>query len=402
MTSPESRPPSESESPGTAPRPGGTRMMAVAGVCALLAAGLGIGSRVRARNALKEVTTKDAAPIVSVITPAAGALAQELILPGGIEAFIEAPIYARASGYMKKWYIDIGARVKKGDRLADIDSPEIDQELAQARAQVGTAQANEDLAKTTYDRLAGLLKTDSVSKQDVDTAQGTYAARQADTKSAAANVRRLEQLVGFEKVEAPFDGVITARNTDVGQLIDAGSAGTGRELFRIASTDTLRVYIQVPEITARAAAPGVPVDITVAERPGRTFAGKVVRTANAIEPASRTLRVEVDLDNSKGELLPGAYAQVHLKLPEGISLPQLPVSALLFRSEGPRVATLGPDNRAVLVPVTIGRDFGSRIEIASGISTGTKVIDSPPDSLIDGQQVQVAAKKAATPAPPKR
>ena len=397
-----SEPGPKPESPAPTPRPGATRMMAVAGVCALLAAGLGIGSRVRARNTLKEVTLQDAAPVVSVISPEAGSLSQELILPGGIEAFTEAPIYARSSGYMKKWYVDIGARVKKGDRLADIDSPELDQELAQARAQLGTAQANEDLAKTTFDRLEGLLKTDSVSKQDVDSAQGAYAARQADTKSAAANVRRLEQLVGFEKVDAPFDGVITARNTDVGQLIDAGSAGTGRELFRIASTDTLRVYIQVPEVTARAAAPGVPVDISVAERPGRVFAGKVVRTANAIQPATRTLRVEVDLDNAKGELLPGAYAQVHLKLPEGISLPLLPVSALLFRSEGPRVATLGPDNRAVLVPVTIGRDYGSKLEIASGISPDTKVIDSPPDSLIDGQQVQVAAKKSATPAAPRR
>lgn len=402
MTS-EPRPVSESAAPVPATRPGAMRRMAVAGVCALLAAGLGIGSRVRARNALREVTLKDVAPIVSVITPELGAVSQELILPGGIEAFTEAPIYARASGYMKKWYFDIGARVKKGDRLADIDSPEVDQELAQARAQLGTAQANEDLARITYERLQGLLKTDSVAKQDVDTAQGSYAARQADTKSAAANVGRLEQLVGFEKVEAPFDGVITARNTDVGQLIESGSAGgTGRELFRMAVTETLRVFIQVPETSARAAAPGVPVDVGVVERPGKTYAGKVVRTASAINPVSRTLRVEVDLDNAGGELLPGAFAQVHLKLPAGIAIPMLPVSALLFRSEGPRVATLGPDNRAVLVPVTLGKDYGSKVEIASGVATDTKVIDSPPDSLLDGQQVQVAAKKTATPAAPKR
>jgi RND family efflux transporter, MFP subunit len=315
------------------------------------------------------------------------------VLPGNVQAFTDAPIYARTSGYLKKWYADIGARVRKGERLAEIDSPEVEQQLQAARADLGTAEANEHLAKATADRYLELIKTDSASRLDVDNAVDGLAAKRAAVESARANVRRLEQLVSFQKIDAPFDGVITARNTDVGQLIESGSAGgPARELFRIATTGTLRVFVGVPQTHSRAATPDLPVDVTLAERPGRKYRGKIVRTANSIDPATRTLLVEVDLDNAAGEILPGAYAEVHLHLPSGAPTLLLPVSALMFRAEGARVATVGHGNRAALVPVTLGRDFGTKIEILSGLAPGTPVIDSPPDSLTDGQQVQVVKR----------
>jgi RND family efflux transporter MFP subunit len=379
---------------------GGKKMMVIGAVAALLLVGLGISSRVRSKNALREEATASAVPTVKVIIPAERNGARELLLPGNVEAFTEAPIHARASGYVARWYVDIGAHVVKGQKLADIEAPEVDQQLLQSRSELANARANEDLAKIIYERVEKLAATKAVSTQEVDTARGTYAARQADSESARANVRRLEQLVAFEKVDAPFDGVITARNIDVGQLVDSGSNGAAPALFRIATTGTLRVFIQVPESSARAAVPGVPVELSVSERPGKLYPAKIVRTANAIDPVNRTLRVEVDLENAGGEILPGAFAQVHLKPPSDSDALILPISALLFRAEGPRVATLGADNKAVLVPVTIGRDFGSEVEITSGLSPQSSVIDSPPDSLLDGQQVKPAPKKpAATPAP---
>ncbi len=361
-------------------------------IAALLVAGFGIVTRVRARTALAEDARKTAAPFVSVFVPERGAPLQELILPGTAQAFTDAPIYARTAGYLKKWYADIGARVRKGQLLAEIDSPEIEQQFQAAKADLASAKANERLAKLTTDRYLELAKTDSVSKQDADNAAQGFEARQAATQSAEANVRRLQQMVSFERIEAPFDGVITARNTNVGQLVDVGSSGgAARELFHIATTDRLRIFVGVPQTASNAAAPGLPVDVEIAERPGRPFAGQIVRNARAIDPTTGTMLVEIDLDNRNAEILPGAAVKVHLKMSSGAPTLLLPVSALLFRSEGPRVATLDKENRAKLVAVSIGRDYGDRVEVISGLVPGVPVIDSPPDSLLDGSPVRVTA-----------
>jgi RND family efflux transporter MFP subunit len=392
---PEFREPGISPAPPPAPAPRLRAVLVAIAVVAVLAAALGIGTRVRARTALKDVTRATAAPTVSVVKPEPGAPAQELILPASVQAFTDAPIYARTSGYLKKWHADIGTRVRKGQRLAEIDSPEIEQQLQAARADLANARANEHLAKATADRYVELIKTDSASRLDLDNAVDGLAAKHAAADSAQSNVRRLEQMVAFQKIDAPFDGVITARNTDIGQLIDSGSSGgPARELFRISATDTMRVFVNVPQVHSRAAAPGVPVDVTFAERAGKRYRGKIARTASAIDPATRTLLVEVDLDNAAGEILPGAFAEVHLQLASAAPTLLLPVSALMFRSEGVRVATVAPGNRAALVPVTLGRDYGTKVEVTSGLAPGALVIDSPPDSLIDGQEIRVASPAA--------
>ena len=371
-------------------------VLIVIAVVAVLAAALGIVSRMRARTALKDETRATAAPTVAVVKPEPGAPAQELILPATVQAFTDAPIYARTSGYLRKWYADIGTRVRKGQRLADVDSPEIEQQLQAARADLANARANEHLAKATADRYLELIKTDSASRLDLDNAVDGLAAKHAAADSAQSNVRRLEQMVAFQKIDAPFDGVITARNTDIGQLIDSGSSGgPARELFRISSTDTMRVFVAVPQVHSRAAAPGVPIDVTFAERAGKRYRGKIARTTNAIDPATRTLLVEVDLDNAAGEILPGAFAEVHLQLASAAPTLLLPVSALMFRSEGVRVATVASGNRAALVPVTLGRDFGTKVEVTSGLAPGALVIDSPPDSLVDGQEIRIARSSTA-------
>jgi RND family efflux transporter MFP subunit len=378
-------------------RSGARRLLLVVAVVAVLLAGLGVASRVKARAALREKTLAAAAPVVNVVHPVEGDPGSELVLPGNVEAFTDAPIYARTNGYVKAWYADIGTVVAKGQKLAEIESPEVDQELHQGRANVKTAEANEELARVTVERLTKLVDTQAIARQEYDNAVSAYAARQAETASAKANVGRLEQLVGFEQIVAPFAGTITARNTDVGQLVDSGSAA-GRELFRIASPGKLRVFIEVPQVDSTAATIGVPVDLTVSERPGKRYPGTIARTASAIDPTTRTLRVEVDLDNPNNELLPGAYAQVHLKLKDSIPAMLVPVSALLFRAEGPRIATVVQGNKVALMPVTLGIDFGTQIEITSGLRSDAAVIDSPPDSILDGQEVRIAgAKPAATP-----
>jgi len=387
------------------PRPArGQWFFSIAGIAAILLAGLGIATRVRDRSKLKDQTLANAAPLVTVVSAKPGEPRRELVLPGNVEAFTDAPIYARTSGYLKAWYVDIGTRVKKGQRLADIDAPEVDQQLQQARAQENTARANEELARLTAEREAKLVATNAVSRQEYDNAVSALAARRAETASAAANVARLVQLVGFERIDAPFDGTITARNTDIGQLVDAGStAGPGRELFRMAATGRLRVYVAVPETESGSARPGAAVDLTVAERPGRRYRGVVARTADAIDPVTRTLRVEVDLDNPQGEILPGAYAQVHLQRQDAAAAMLLPASALLFRAEGPRVATVDASNRVTLAPVTLGRDYGTEVEVLAGLRPGDRVIDSPPDAILDGQTVRVAPPPAPAPssgAPP--
>jgi RND family efflux transporter MFP subunit len=319
---------------------------------------------------------------------------QEIVLPGNTQAFTDSPIYARTSGYLARWYSDIGARVKKGDLLAEIETPEIDQQLQQAQAQLETVQANLDLAQTTADRWRLLLKSNSVSKQETDQAIANLAAQKATVDSNAANVRRLRQLQSFEKVYAPFDGVITSRTTDIGALIDAGAAGQGKELFHLAAIDTIRVFVPVPEVYSNAAQPGAPATLTLSEYPGRVFHGALVRNSSNIDLASRTLLVEIDVDNGGGELLPGAYVSVHLKLPAQVRSVTIPANTLLFRREGLRVGILR-NGRAELIPVTIGRDYGATVEIVSGLRASDAIIVDPSDSLVSGTPVRVPAN--ATP-----
>jgi RND family efflux transporter MFP subunit len=355
----------------------------------------GVVPRMRAKAALRKETDTSAVPTVDVIQPKQGAPHQEIVLPGNIQAFTDAPIYARTNGYLKKWYVDIGARVKTGQLLAEIDTPEVDQQLLSARADLNTAKANSNLSHITSNRYEDLKNTDSVSKQDVDNANGDYAAKKATEDSAAFNVQRLESTKSFQNIYAPFDGVITARQTDIGQLIDQGSASTQKELFHIASIKILRVYINVPQQYSIAAKPGLAADLTLAEYPGRRFQGTLVRTANSIDLASRTLLVEVDVNNSSGELLPGAYTEVHLKLPSDVPSFILPVSALIFRSPGLQVATVDSNNKTKLVSISLGRDFGSEVEVVSGLTSGDKVIVNPSDSVVDGEQVNPQAPKDA-------
>ena len=358
---------------------------------ALLGAAIyfGIRSRVAEAKTLARATEQSAVPIVNVIHPKRGAPTSEIVLPGGAQAFVDAPIYARTNGYLKKWYFDIGARVKQDQLLAEIETPEVDQQLEQARSELETAKANLNLATTTADRWKKLLEEDSVSKQETDQAVSNLQAQKATVASSAANVHRLQELQSFEKVYAPFDGIITARNTDVGALINAGAATTpGRELFHLAAIHTLRVYVSVPEVYLRAAIPGAIATLTLDEFPGQVFRGTLARNANAIDPISRTLLVEVDVDNPAGQLLPGAYMSIHLKLPEQIRSVTIPANTLLFRSEGLRVGVV-KNNRVALIPAKIGRDYGDTVEVLSGLQPADAIIVDPSDSLISGAEVQV-------------
>jgi RND family efflux transporter MFP subunit len=388
----------EAEYPGKPAPPSakhGFLLLIVAIIVVIVVVIAGVVPRMRAKAALKTETDKSAVPTVDVIQPKQGAPHQEIVLPGNIQAFTDAPIYARTNGYLKKWYVDIGARVKAGQLLAVIDTPEVDQQLLQARADLNTAEANSNLSQITWTRYEDLKNTDSVSKQDVDNANGDYQAKKATEASSAANVKRLEDTKAFQNIYAPFDGVITARDTDIGQLIDQGSSTTQKELFHIAAIKTLRVYINVPQQYSIAAKPGLTADLTLGEYPGRRFQGTLVRTANAIDVASRTLLVEVDVNNATGELLPGAYTEVHLKLPNDIPTFILPVSALIFRAQGLQVATVDSNNKTKLVAITLGRDFGSQVEVLSGLNADDKVIVNPSDSVIDGEQVNPQALKDA-------
>ncbi|MGO8790402.1 MAG: efflux RND transporter periplasmic adaptor subunit [Terriglobia bacterium] len=350
----------------------------------------GINSRARATSIVTAETQDLAVPAVSVMQPQRGEPREEIVLPGNIQAFTDAPIYARTNGYLKRWYVDIGARVKAGELLAEIDTPEVDQQLDQALAELATAQANYQLAQTTAARYQSLLESDSVAKQDVDNAVSDAKAKKAMVDSAQSNVKRLEQLQSFEKIYAPFDGVITARNTDIGQLIDSGSGTPAKELFHIAAINTLRVYVSVPQSYRRSASPGVEADLTLAEFPGRTFKGTLVRNADAINAASRTLLTEVDVNNPTGELVPGAYAEVHLKLPSTAATFLLPANAFLFRSEGLQVGVVR-EGKAALLPIVLGKDFGTQAEVISGLEGDEQVIVNPPDSLVSGEAVRIAA-----------
>ncbi len=365
------------------------------------ALGLGIVWGIRGRSAanttLRQATAAAAIAPVNVVSPQQGAPSLEIRLPGTTQAFTDAPIFARTNGYVKAWYFDIGAHVKRGQLLAEIETPEVDQQLQQARADLATAQANLRQSQITADRWQALLESDSVSKQETDQAVSALSAMKATVESNVANVRRLEQLQGFEKIDAPFDGVITARNVDIGVLINAGAnPSPAVQMFHMAATHILRVFVAVPEVYSRAARPGTAATLTLDEFPGRSFHGTLVRTSNAIDLTSRTLNVEVDVDNAGGELLPGAYVFVHLKLPAQVATVTVPANTLIFRAEGLQVAVVR-NGQAQLVPVTIGRDYGATVEIVAGLQPTDQVIVSPSDSLTSGTRVRIANAQAVAP-----
>lgn len=355
----------------------------------------GLHDRRGADAALKRATQAAAVPTVAVTYPTASAPSDELVLPGTARAFTDAPIYARANGYLKKWYVDIGARVTQGQILAEIETPELDQQLRQARADLENARATMEMARTTADRWQTLLKRDAVSRQETDEKVSDYNAKRAVVDSNSANVKRLEDLQSFQRITAPFDGVITARNTDLGALIDAGAGVQARELFRLASTSKLRVFVSVPQAYAQAARPGTPTAITLEENPGKVYRGTLARTSTALDPNARTMLSEVEMDNPTGEVLPGAYVVVRLRVGRETRGMTIPANTLLFRSEGLRVA-VARNGRAELVEVTLGRDYGKSVEVVAGLQPTDAVILDPADSLVSGAPVRV---RAAEPAP---
>ncbi|HWY67736.1 MAG TPA: efflux RND transporter periplasmic adaptor subunit [Terriglobales bacterium] len=385
-------------SEGSSPTPFRRKTIWLVAVIALLLVtavmSFAILPRIKAKAAVHGETAEMAVPTVTVIHPEHSAPSKEIVLPANVQAFSSAPIYARTNGYLKRWYVDIGTHVKKGQLLAEIETPEVDQQLQQARAQLATANANLKLSQITSNRFQELLKSDSVSKQETDSAVGAYEANVATVQANEFNVKRLQDLQSFERIYAPFDGVITARNTDIGALIDSGSGGAKTELFRIAQPGVVRAYVNVPQAYSQSAKSGIAADLRLAEFPGQRFQGKLVRTAEAIDPVTRTLLVEVDVPNPTGSLLTGAYAEVHLKIPSASSAYVLPVNTLLFRSDGLRIATVRDGAHAQLVPVTIGRDFGDRVEVVAGLNGDEAVIVNPPDSLSSGARVRVAQSPA--------
>jgi RND family efflux transporter MFP subunit len=367
--------------------------MAIIVIVTVVLAGLGIMRRIHASTALAERTTELAAPTVIVAAPRAGASVGSFVLPGNVTSYTDSPIYARTSGYLTKWFFDIGAKVKKGALLAVIATPELDQQLAQAEADLNTAQANANNARIQAERYTGLVQSDAVSRQDTDTFVNQATSTAAQVRSAQANVERLRQLQSFEKVYAPFDGVITARNIDTGQLIDTGA---GKELFHLQAIQTLRVYANLPQIYSANVKPGAKIDLTFAEHAGKIYQGSLVRTSDAIDPVSRTLLVEIDVDNHAGELLPGTLAQVHFKTPSAGPALIVPAAALLFRKEGLRVGVVVNGDTAHLVPVVIGEDDGANVQIVTGLSLNDQVIQDPPDSLIEAEKVQVVSPASQT------
>jgi RND family efflux transporter MFP subunit len=351
-------------------------------------------------QALANETEAAAIPTVAVIHPTLEAGDENLVLPGTLQAYVESPIYARTNGYLRKWYHDIGSRVNKGELLVDIDTPEVDQQLGQARADLNTAKANCQLSDITAARYTELLKTDGVSKQEVDNAMGDQAAKRAIVQSAEANVRRLEELESFKHIYAPFSGVLTQRNIDIGTLINAGNGGTSQQLFYLAQTDPIRVYVNVPEPYAPSIHPGIGAYLELTQYPGEKFRGKVVRTSNAIDLSTRTLLTEVDVPNATGLLLPGGYAQVHLEVQVKGDRLQVPVNSLLFRSEGLRAVVVDSSHKARLQTLTIGRDYGVTLEVLNGLKPNDWIVLNPPDSLNEGQEVRVKeVPNPITPAP---
>jgi len=340
-------------------------------------------------QALAKETETLAIPTVAVIHASVESAEEDLVLPGTMQAYVESPIYARTNGYLKKWYHDIGSRVHQGDLLVDIDTPEVDQQLSQSRADLNTAQANANLSKITASRYQELIKTDGVSKQEVDNAVGDMEAKLATVKSAEANVRRLEELESFKHIYAPFSGVVTRRSVDTGTLINAGNGGTSQQLFFLAQTDPIRVYVSVPETYAASIRAGLGAYLELTQFPGQKFQGKVVRTAESIELGTRTLLTEVDVPNHTSTLLPGGYAQVHLQVKVTGARLVVPVNALLFRSEGLRAIVVDANHKMHLRPLTIGRDYGTTLEVLQGLNTSDWIVLNPADSLDEGQEVHV-------------
>ncbi len=365
----------------------------------LLAGGLTLWDHVSHERALAKETERETVPTVAVVFPQSEKPDEDLVLPGSLQAYIESPIYARTSGYLLKWYKDIGSRVTKGELLAKIDTPEVDQELNQARATRQQSTAQRDLAKISADRWENLRKTDSVSAQESDQYASGYQQSKANLAAADANVGRLEQLEGFKDVYAPFTGVITRRNVDPGALINAGAGAAGRELFDIARVDPLRVFTNVPQAYSPFIKVGAKTAITLQEFPGQKFFGKVARTAEAIDPSTRTLLTEVDVPNPDGRLFPGSLGEVHFAVGTNVNKVTVPVNAMLFRAQGPQVAVVGSDKKVHLRTINIGRDYGTSLEILGGVSPSDQIVINPSDSLEDGQAVNVAQNPQQSPAP---
>jgi RND family efflux transporter MFP subunit len=370
------------------------RYSLIVAVIAVILAVWGVANRIHTRSELRKSTTQNAVLTVVTAKPQLSDAGNELVLPGIVQAYVESPIYARTNGYLKVWYTDIGARVHKGQLLAEIETPEVDRELAQARADLDTSQANFALSKITNDRWQGLLQTQAVSKQDADNRAGDAAAKAAMVESARQNVNRLSELESFKRVLAPFDGVVTARNTDVGYLINAGQS-PNTELFRVADIHKLRIYAQVPEAYAAATETGLKAQLHFAERPGKSYEAVTVRTSNALDPTARTLQVELQLDNSESQLFPGSYTEIHFKLPSSTDTLRLPANTILFRSDGLQVAVVQNQDTIKIKKVTQGRDFGKTVEILTGLDSTDAVVVNPPDSINDGMHVRIA------PPPPK-
>jgi len=378
--------------PPLPPAPPRKALLLIGVVILLLVAGglIAMLMRMRDNQVLADETERNSIPTVAVVRPIAEKPDEELVLPGSLQAFEQSPIYARTNGYLLRWYRDMGSRVNKGELLADIDTPEVDQELMQARATRQQIAAQMDLAKINADRYVGLRKTDSVSQQEADQQASSYQQAKANLDAAEANVRRLEQLESFKHVYAPFSGVLIRRNVDPGALINAGAGGTGSELFDMARVDPLRVFINVPQNYSPAIKVGMDAWVTLPELPGQRFKGTVARTAEAIDPMTRTLLTEVDVPNPDGRLLPGSFGEVHFRTTVDAKKITIPVNAMLFRQEGPRVAVVRPDGKVELRPITIGRDYGTTLEILGGVDVDDRIIINPADSLENGQQVNVA------------
>ena len=378
------------------------RHLKLVGIVVLLAAAgvvtTGIFTRVHAKQEMTAWSAAQAIPSVAAHTPSQQSATQSLVLPGHLSAFVDAPIYARVPGYLHAWYADIGAHVKAGQLLGLIDTPDLDQQLLQAKADLQDAQANEKLAASTAKRWTEMLRQDSVSQQDTDEKTGDLAAKQALVASAQANVNRLEALESFKRITAPFDGIVTARKTDIGDLINAGG-GDGHELFTVSDARQLRVYVSVPQSDAAAIKPGMTATLTVPERPGMKFAAKLLDTDDSITQSSGTLLVQLQVDNASAMLIPGEYTEVHFAMPTDPHALLVPASALIFRQSGLQVAVVGKDDHAILKPVTIATDLGTQVEIGSGIDANDRVIDNPPDSIATGDTVRLAATHAAS-APP--
>ena len=386
---------------GDGPKVSRGTLIGVAVVVAIITvavATVGILQRVHAKSKLTDYTNETAAPPVSLAKPVFEKNASDIVLPGNIQAYTLAPIYARTTGYVKAWYKDIGAHVRKGELLAIIETPELDQQLAQAKADLATAQSNASLAKVTANRYEGLIGQNAVSQQDTDNAVQQFEARNTEVNSAQANVQRLQELQSFERIVAPFDGVVTARNIDVGQLISAagstvtpgaGTISSSKEVYDISAVQTLRVFINVPQVYAPDAKPGVTATLTVPQYPGKTFRGKLVRTSGAVDPGTRTMLAEIDVDNRSGELLPGSFTAVHLTVANSVPALIIPISAIILEPDGLHVAVVDSSQHAHILRVMQGRDSGSTMEILGGLEPGQQVITNPPDSLTDGEQVRV-------------